>query len=280
MLKFFLVIFLNLIIFLVYSQDLKEKIKISYQKANEYYEEGLYEEAEKEYLNTLNLIKEYKKTLKKQKPQKEDFPKSSQQIKMQYIIGEEDVLYISVWQNEDLNQEIIVRPDGCASFPLIGDLKVAGLTIPELDELLTEKLKEYIKRPEVSITLRKIGGSRVVLLGEVTWPGVYNVSGTKTVLELIGMAGDFTRDAVKSSVILIRGGFNNPKVRRLNIANVLKGDLTDNVVLESEDIVYVPKTFISNLNYVITQILEPLSGGSMVYSKWHSFDRLPRDKKP
>ncbi|MCM8786458.1 MAG: polysaccharide export protein [Candidatus Omnitrophica bacterium] len=258
-----------------FSENLIEKIKITYKKANYYYQRGEYQKAEKEYLETLRLIDEYKINLKDKNQ-----ASSKKEKTTLYTIGEGDILYISVWQNEDLNQEIIVRPDGYASFPLIGDLKISGLTIPQLDKLLTEKLKEYIRRPEVSITLRKIGGSRVVLLGEVTWPGVYHVDGTKTVLELIGMAGDFTLDAVKSSVILIRGGFLNPEVRRLNIANVLKGDLTDNVVLQSEDIVFVPKTFISNLNYVINQILEPLSGGSMVYSKWHSFDRLPREKKP
>ncbi|MCM8830750.1 MAG: polysaccharide export protein [Candidatus Omnitrophica bacterium] len=258
-----------------FPQDLLEKIKSTYNKANFYYQCGEYKQAEKEYLETLRLIEEYKVNIK------DKAKDTSQKGKtLLYTIGEADVLYVSVWQNEDLNQEIIVRPDGFASFPLIGDLKVAGLTIPQLNQLLTENLKEYIRQPKVSITLRKIGGSRVVLLGEVTWPGVYHVDGTKTVLELIGMAGDFTADAVKSSVILIRGGLSSPQVRRLNIASVLKGDLTDNVVLQPEDIVYVPKTFISNLNYVITQILQPLHNGSLVYSKWHSFDRLPREKKP
>jgi polysaccharide export outer membrane protein len=179
-----------------------------------------------------------------------------------YIIGEDDTLKISVWQNPDLDQEAIVRPDGKVSFPLIGDIQASGLTIPQFDNEITEKLKEYVKLPEVSISITKIGGSRVVVLGQVSSPGIYSVAGKKTIMEAVAMAGGFTRDAVPSSTVLIRGGFATPNAQRINLSKLLKGDLRQNVVLQSQDIVFVPRKFISDLSYFLNQIIDPISKGA------------------
>ncbi len=192
---------------------------------------------------------------------------------LEYIIADGDVLHISVWENDDLDQEVVVRPDGRISFPLVGDLPARGRTIVELDEMLTEQLKEYIRVPEVSISIRKLGGSKVIILGEVGHPGVYAVSGSKTILEAVALAGGFTKDAVVNSIVLIRGGFENPQVQRLNLKRpLLRGkDLKQNVALQSEDIVYVPRTFISDLGRVLLQIIEPTSRGALaaeVMRKW------------
>lgn len=180
----------------------------------------------------------------------------------EYVIGEEDELFISVWQEEDLKSEVIVRPDGKISFPLVGDIPVAGLTFTQLNEEITQRLKNYIKYPVVSIVLRKLGGKKIIVLGEVTNPGVHSVTGEKTLLEAIALAGGFTQHAVSSSVILIRGGFQNPKGRKFNLTRAIdKADATQNVTLQQEDIIYVPKKFIANVNYVLSQIVEPLSHG-------------------
>ncbi|MGE5279489.1 MAG: polysaccharide biosynthesis/export family protein [Deltaproteobacteria bacterium] len=192
---------------------------------------------------------------------------------LEYIIADGDVLYISVWENPDLDQEVVVRPDGRISFPLVGDLSARGRTIVELDDILTEALKEFIRNPEVSISIRKLGGSKVIILGEVQRPGVYAVSGSKTILEAVALAGGFTPDAVANSVVLIRGGFGNPQVQRLDLKKTLMHGraMNQNVALESEDIVFVPKTFISDLGRVLTQIIDPVSRGSFaaeVMRKW------------
>lgn len=192
---------------------------------------------------------------------------------LEYIIGDGDVLHISVWENDDLEQEVVVRPDGRISFPLVGDLPARGQTIVALDEMLTESLKEYIRFPEVSISIQKLGGSKVIILGEVGHPGVYAVSGSKTVLEAVALAGGFTNDAVVNSIVLIRGGFGNPQVQRLNLKRpLLRGrDLGQNVALQSEDIIFVPKTFIADLSRVLAQIIDPVSRGALaaeVMRKW------------
>lgn len=182
---------------------------------------------------------------------------------LEYTIGEGDELYISVWQEENLKAEAIVRPDGKISFPLAGDIPAAGLTFSQLNEEVTQRIKKYIKYPEVSVTLRRLGGKKVIVLGEVVSPGVRSVTGKRTVLEAIALAGGFTPHAVPSSVILIRGGFQNPKGKRINLSRAIdKSDMTQNVTLEPEDIVYVPKKFIANVNYALTQIIGPLSHGA------------------
>jgi polysaccharide export outer membrane protein len=192
-----------------------------------------------------------------------DTPVTDGKLEVQeYTLEKGDVLYIFVWQENDLSQEIIVRPDGKISFPLAGDIPVLGLTFTQLKDELTKRLKEYIKYPIVSISLRKLGGQKVIVLGEVTRPGVYSVTGKNTVLEAIALAGGFTEHAVHSSVILVRGGLQTPEGKRLDLNRAInKTDIGQNVTLQSEDIVYVPKKFIANVNYVLDQILEPISRG-------------------
>ncbi len=194
-------------------------------------------------------------------------------LQSEYRVGVEDILYISVWQNEDLNEVLGVRPDGKISVPLIGDVFVAGLTIPEIDEEITNRLKEFIRFPEVSVSLRKLGGSKVIVLGQVRAPGVYMITGEKTILEVIAIAGGFTNDAVSNSIVLVRGGLEKPQARRLNLKKTLRGaDFKDNIPLQSEDIIYVPKTFIADISYVLNQIIDPVSRGALaadIMQKWN-----------
>jgi len=180
---------------------------------------------------------------------------------LEYTISPGDILYIAVWQ-EDLSQEVIVRPDGMISFTLVGDIQAAGLTIAQLNAELTKGLQEYIRYPQVTVLLRKFGGSKVVLLGQVGFPGVYPTAGKVTILEAVALAGGFTQDAVISSVIVIKGGPDNPKGIRLNLNRaILRADPLQNILLEPQDIVYVPKNFIANVNYLISQVIAPLASG-------------------
>jgi len=185
---------------------------------------------------------------------------------LEYILGEGDELKISVWQNADLDQETIIRPDGKISFSLIGDIPATGLSVSQLDNLITEKLKEFIKQPEVTIIIKKMGGQKVIVLGEVVRPGVYAVSGARTVLEAIGQAGSFSKDAVPSSVIFIRKSGDKPQARRINLSRTLSnGDLSQNLEIQSEDIIFVPKKFIADVNYFLETVLGPFSKGIYTY---------------
>jgi len=261
------IFFLAFISRFAFSQDVdyKEQARKHYQTGNIYYKQGDYKEAREEFKRALYFTelaeKEDSQIKRKENAVKKKSPgvlkKSSD-----YVVGIGDALYISVWQNKDLDQEVIVRPDGMISFPLVGDLPAAGSTLSVLDEELTTRLEEYIKYPDVSISVRKMGGRKIITLGEVSSPGLYGVTGKCTILEAIALAGGFSRDAVVSSVILIRGGFNKPKGTRINLNRaILKADMRYNVALGPEDIIYVPKKFIANVNYFVSQIIGPVAQG-------------------
>lgn len=272
-----------------------------YERGRRYYNEGRYKEAQQDYKKALSIISEsgqqgppaqkevqagyqhaasyasegQKKEIPPAPPEKAVAMSEAANLQeskpLQYTIDAGDVLYITVWQ-EDLKEEVIVRPDGMISFPLVGDIPAVGLTLTQLDAEVTKRLEEYIKYPEVSVLLRKFGGQKVVILGEVNFPGVYAVTGRATVLEAVALAGGFNQDAVLSSVIVIQGGLTNPKGVRVNLNRaIMKADMFQNIVLNPQDIVYVPKKFIANVNYVVSQIIGPISSGAQ---SSFTFERL------
>ena len=249
-----------------YAQNSREKAKELYLQGNIYYQQAKYKEAQEEFQKALDLLNNIEETPVSQ-PEEQKEPETPPEQKeskgqLEYVIGEEDILFVAVWQNPDLTQDAIVRPDGKISFPLIGDILAKGRTVSQLDQEITKRLKEYIRQPEVSISIKKLGGNKVMVLGEIAKPGVYAVTGAKTILEAISLAGGFTKDAVASSVVLIRGGFENPQAERINLSKALTGQARLNVSLLSEDIVFVPKKFIANINYFLEQIIGPLSKGA------------------
>jgi polysaccharide biosynthesis/export protein len=266
-----------------FGQTPGELAREYYKQGNKYYEQGLFKEAQEEYNKAMDVIKggavdqsvAVKKAPeeKKQSAKVTPAPVVSASGLTEYTIGDDDVLQISVWQNPDLDQAAIVRPDGKISVPLIGDVMARGHTITQLDAQLTSLLSEYVKAPEISISLQKIGGSKVILLGEISKAGVYSMSGQKTILEAIGMAGGFTKDAVPSSIILIRGGLVDPHASRINLSKALKGRdfIRQNVVLQAEDVIFVPKKFIADLNYFLSQITGPLSQGTYISKEYQSW---------
>lgn len=176
-----------------------------------------------------------------------------------YRIGIGDVLEISVWRNSDLDKNVIVRPDGVISYPLVGDLPTVGLTLTELDEKLTVALTDYVRNPVVSVAVSRFGGTKIIVLGEVRGPGIYSPPGGGNVIDVIALAGGFTVDAVRRGTFLIRSGVQGPEVYRLNLARVFKGDLGQNIPVRSNDIIFVPKTFTASLNHMVTQITPLLS---------------------
>lgn len=269
--------FISLRILPVFCQSQEEEAKAHYERGNSYYAQGMYKQAQEEFSKALALENIGKKEIPVKKaeiipPKKPETPVKKQKTSG-YIVGEDDTLYITIWQNKDLDQEVIVRPDGMISFPLVGDIAASGWPISEVDDELTERLKEYIKYPDVSISVRKMGGKKIMVLGEVASPGVYMVTGKSTLLEAISLAGGFTMHSVASSVIVIRGGFKNPKGMRINLGRaLLKADTSKNIALKPEDIVFVPKKFIADVNYFVSQMIGPIAQGA------YSTERVPGKK--
>lgn len=175
----------------------------------------------------------------------------------EYYIGIGDVLDISLWQIPDLSKpEVIVRPDGKISLPLISDVQAVGLTITQLDEEITLKYTAYVRDPQVSVMIRNFGGSKVIVLGEVARPGVYSFTGDIRIVEALALAGDCTKYAVRNNVLIIRGDIHkSPTVISSNILAFLKdAKLSENVLIQPQDVIFVPRSLIGNINTFLQEI--------------------------
>ena len=159
-----------------------------------------------------------------------------------YKIGAEDVLAISVWRNDQLNREVVVRPDGKISFPLLDDLKVTGLTPLEVKKIITKKLALYIGDPEVTVILKGMNNNRVYIAGGAAGlPGVFNLKRKVTLFQLLDMADKkaLTENVDLRRAYLLRGQERLP----VDFEKLMEGDLTQDVELLPEDIIYLPDNF-------------------------------------
>ena len=193
-------------------------------------------------------------------PKKEEIP--STQIE-EYRIDIGDVLDISVWKVPDLSQsEVIVRPDGKISLPLIGDVETVGLSLTQLDDEITKRYALYVRDPQVSVMIRRFGGRKVVVLGEVAKPGVYTFTSDIRLIEVLALAGDCTKYAVRNNVLIIRGDIHkNPTVISSNILAFLKdARLSENVLVEPQDVIFVPRSLIGNINAFLETISPIIDG--------------------
>jgi len=180
----------------------------------------------------------------------------------EYRIGTEDVLRIIVWDNKDLEQTVTVRPDGKISFPLAGEIQAQDLTVPQLTELLTQRLSAAVKNPNVSVMVQEIRSFRVHFVGRISKPGVYPIKAGTPLLQALTLAGGTSDNADLGAAYIIRADKKLPiDLRKL----IQEGDLSKNVRLEREDTVVVPEISLgSNLQdlqdrriYVLGKVVKP-----------------------
>lgn len=159
-----------------------------------------------------------------------------------YIIGRDDVLAISVWKEPDLTRSVPVRSDGKISLPLVGEIEAAGQTPAELEIELTKKLRAYMTDPEVAVIVEQMNSKKFNVLGEVTKPGSYSLTGASTVMDGIAMAGGFRDFAKKKDIYVLRQNADGSQSRiRFNYKEFIKGKKpTQNIKLEPHDTIIVP----------------------------------------
>ncbi len=167
---------------------------------------------------------------------------AAQQVPKDFIIGLEDVLSINVWKEPELSvKEVVVRPDGKISIPLVSDIQASGLTTVQLQDKITEKLKEFVASPVVTVTVTKIVSQAVSVVGEVHKPGVYSLVAPMTVLELLARAGGVTLDARTKKIKIIRKENGKTVQFSFNYNDIRSGkNLQDNISLKTGDVVIVP----------------------------------------
>ena len=158
-----------------------------------------------------------------------------------YVIGSEDVLYIHVWKEETLSKTVSVRMDGKISMPLIDEIQAAGVTPLKLKEILTERLKEFVEIPTVTVIVMEANSFKVYISGQVKSAGVYRLRSETTLAQMISMAGGLGEWANKSKIIIIRKENGKEKRFTINYKKIVKGkDLNSNILLKSGDTIIVP----------------------------------------
>jgi polysaccharide export outer membrane protein len=169
-----------------------------------------------------------------------------------YVIGDGDVLQVSVWGVPELTVEVVVRPDGKITLPAAGDIVASGLSPVQLSDKLTTVLSDFVKKPVVTVTVGQIVSNRVYVSGGGAGPAVVDLTGRTSLLKLLCRLQGLENADLRRAYI-IRGG------KRLNTdfyQLFVKGDVARDVTLEPEDIIFLPTQELNKV-YVTGAIQEP-----------------------
>ncbi|MGV6816957.1 MAG: polysaccharide biosynthesis/export family protein [Thiotrichales bacterium] len=160
-----------------------------------------------------------------------------------YEIQPGDKLFISVYNEEDLQKEVVVRPDGGLTFPLVGDIDAGGLSVAQLQQRIAAGLSQYISEPVVSVTVQEVVGNKVFVLGQVKSPGEYVLTGGTNVLQALSMAGGLTAFANTNKIKVIRKDpvTGAEEIIPFDYRKIIRGrGLDKNIRLRSGDTIIVP----------------------------------------
>ena len=158
-----------------------------------------------------------------------------------YRIGPGDVLEISVWKDESLFRELSVPPDGVISYPLIGDIEAAGVTVTMLRKAITARLSEYVPDATVTVILKNINSLQVYVIGKVNNPGQFPITMDTTVMQVLAMARGLNPFAAAGDITILRRRQNVTVKIPFNYKEVEKGgNLEQNIILQRGDVVVVP----------------------------------------
>jgi protein involved in polysaccharide export with SLBB domain len=178
----------------------------------------------------------------------------------EYRIQTGDQLDVKFFYSPELNEQVIVRPDGRISMQLANEIMAAGLTPAELTEVLRKKYSVEIGKPEITVIVKSFSNQRIYVDGEVVKPGAVVLINPMTALQAIAQAGGFKETANTSEVILVRRGAGNKIISSLiELDKALDGtDKQQDLFLAPYDIVFVPRTHIANLDIWVDQYLRKM----------------------
>jgi polysaccharide export outer membrane protein len=164
----------------------------------------------------------------------------------EFLLGPEDVLNVTIWKNQDLSREVVVRPDGMISMPLVGDIQATGLTANLLAKRIAERLTEYLASPIVFVQVKDVNSYFIYVMGEVAKPGKYSLKSYANVMQGISLAGGFTPYAKKNKIKVLRVSADGPNGKHqieipVQYDDILKGNaVPGNFFLRIGDVIVVP----------------------------------------
>jgi polysaccharide export outer membrane protein len=158
-----------------------------------------------------------------------------------YVIGPQDTLQINVWKEPEVSGPAVVRLDGKISLPLVNDLEAAGKTPLQLGGVITDRLKEYITDPRVTVIVTAIKSKRIFLMGEVGHQGPVDMLPNMTVLQALASAGGFSQYANLKKIYILRNQGGSQVKIPFNYKEVIRGRSPEqNIVLKPGDTIVVP----------------------------------------
>ena len=158
-----------------------------------------------------------------------------------YLVQPGDILKVSVWNEPDLQLEVLVRPDGGFSIPLAGDVLAEGKTVKTLRIEIKQRLEKLIPDSDVTVTVKQLIGNKVYVIGQVNRPGEYVMSRPMDVMQALTVAGGTTRFAALNDIKILRRMESKQEAIQFKYGDVEKGtNLEQNIYLQSGDIVVVP----------------------------------------
>lgn len=158
-----------------------------------------------------------------------------------YGVNPGDILEISVWKEQDLQKQVMVRPDGYFSFPLTGDIRAEGRTVEAVRQEVASRVSRFVPDPVVSVAIMEPRGSRVYVIGQVNRPGEYPINRFVDIVQAISMAGGFTPFAQLDNIKVLRREGATQTAIPFSYGDIAAGKrLQQNIVLAPGDTVLVP----------------------------------------
>lgn len=140
-----------------------------------------------------------------------------------YVIGVEDVLSVVFWREKDLSADVVVRPDGKISLPMLNDVTAAGLTPEALAAEVAKAGAKLVRDAGATVIVKEIRSRKIYIIGEVAKPGTFQLGSEMTVLQALGEAGGFIESAKKGNVVIVRTDGGNEQRFKFNYNDVVKG---------------------------------------------------------
>ena len=181
-------------------------------------------------------------------------------VREPYVLQSGDSLAVKFYYNPELNEEVVIRPDGMISLQLVGDVQAAGLSPAALGAALTQKYTTELATPKVSVIVRQFGGEHVFVSGEVGRQGQVPLTSGLTLYQAIQQAGGLIDSAHRKQVVLIRTGDDGrPAGVAVDIRPIENGEHPEeDIPLRPFDVVFVPKSKIGNLDMWVDQYFRRL----------------------
>ena len=158
-----------------------------------------------------------------------------------YVIGAEDVLTVVFWRDKEMSAEVVVRPDGRISLPLLNDVRAAGYTPEQLKAELEKQAAKFLADPNATVVVKEINSRKVFVTGQVAKPGSYPLIGEMNVLQLLAHVGGLLEYADAKNIVILRNENGREQRFKFNYKDVVKGkNVQQNIALKPGDTVVVP----------------------------------------